>query len=129
MQHIRDAELAWSLIDIAKPKLDRRERNHVFICVGSGDSFTAMRIIIKLIVDKQIPLPMRLARLCAEWLETYVLHEDHQRLQELIDGLTLIDNDLRSPAIVRSFVHTRYPGDPAITADAYRNRDVAERAG
>lgn len=124
MKHVQEADLAWSLIDVAKPKLDGRERNHVFVSVGAGDSFTAIRILIKLIADKQIPLPTWLVQLCARWLDAYVLHEDHQRLHVLIGALGVID-----PAIVRSFGCTKYPSDQAISADLHRSCGLAARAG
>lgn len=85
MQYSTEANLAWSLIDAAKPALDARERNHVFVSVGAGDSFTAMRILLKLIATKQIALQLSLIQSCAKWLDAYALHEDHERLRQLIE--------------------------------------------
>ncbi|TLH58171.1 hypothetical protein C1S79_27985 [Mycolicibacterium phocaicum] len=107
MQHIQENNLAWSLIDMAKPQLDARERSHVFISVGAGDSFTAIRILLKLIADKQIPLPPQLVQLCTGWLEAYSLHEDHERLHLIIEGLTVVAINRRPRTIVRSVTCTR----------------------
>lgn len=68
MQHVQETNLAWSLIDVAKPELDARERNHVFISVGAGDSFTSIRILLKLIAVKRIPVKAELVQLCDTWL-------------------------------------------------------------
>jgi hypothetical protein len=129
MQQVQEINLAWSLIEAAKPQLDRRERNHVFISIGAGDSFTAIRILIKLIADKQIPLPDRLVQLCTGWLEAYVLHEDHTRLQVLIDGLALTGSNLRSGAIVRSLTCVRSPAAQTIALDAYPDGSAVVCAG
>ena len=86
MQHLQETNLAWLLIEAAKPELDARERNHVFISVGAGDSFTAIRILIKLIAVKQICLHPHLVQLCATWLDAYTLHQDHERIRLLIEG-------------------------------------------
>lgn len=85
-QCLPEANLAWSLIEIAKPRLTAHECNHVFVSVGAGDAFTAIRILLKLIAVKQIPLQPAVVQGCATWLEAYVLHEDHQQLRQLIDG-------------------------------------------
>ena len=109
MQHVQEANLAWSLIDIAKPELDARERNHVFICIGAGDSFTAIRILLKLIAVKAIPMKLEVAQLCATWLEAYVLHEDHGHLKQVIDGIVVSVANRRPPMISRALVCVKSP--------------------
>ncbi|BBZ56750.1 hypothetical protein [Mycolicibacterium phocaicum] len=103
MQHVQETNLAWSLIDVAKPELDARERNHVFISVGAGDSFTSIRILLKLIAVKRIPVKAELVQLCDTWLEAYVLHEDHERLRQVIDDLVVLAPN-RRPVISRSLI-------------------------
>jgi hypothetical protein len=89
MQHVLEAKLAWLLTEAAKRELDARERNHVFVSIGAGESFTAIRILLKLIAAKKITLQPTLLQLCVQWLETYVVHEDHGRLQTLVAGLSV----------------------------------------
>lgn len=89
MQHVQEVNLAWSLIEAAKPRLDARECNHVFVSVGAGDSFTAIRILVKLIAVKGIRLKPQLAQLCITWLEAYASHEDHELLHLLIEGFAV----------------------------------------
>ena len=126
MQHVQEANLAWSLIDVAKPYLDALERNHVFVCVGAGDSFTAIRILLKLIAVKQIPLSLKLVQLCTGWLEAYVLHDDHDRLRVIVDSVTVCGAEIRPLAIVRSRTHTRNAAALEITP---QHRVDAARAG
>ncbi|MUL68185.1 hypothetical protein BOO86_27190 [Mycobacterium sp. CBMA 234] len=119
MIHVQEANLAWSLIEAVKPQLDERERNHVFISVGAGDSFTAIRILVKLIAVKQIPLQPQVIQLCATWLEAYALHEDHERLQLLIEGFAPADKH-RSLALPLSVTTAKPPAALLISAAASR---------
>lgn len=128
MQHVQETNLAWALIEAAKPALDARERNHAFICVGAGDAFTAIRILLKLISDKQISIPSWLIQSCVEWLEAYVLHEDHERLRLILDCLAVNCANLRPRAIVRTLGCTRSPAALAVAAEACHDRS-AVRAG
>jgi hypothetical protein len=129
MQHIQETNLAWSLIEAAKAQLDARERNHVFVSVGAGDAFSAIRILLKLIAIKQIPLPGWLAELCSRWLEAYVLHGDHRRLRSLIGDLAVTDTNPRSRAIARSMTCARKPVALTFSADGYHDRGAAPRSG
>jgi hypothetical protein len=54
---VQGTDLAWALIDAAKPHLNSLERNYVFVTVGAGDTFAAVHQLLKLIAAKQIPLP------------------------------------------------------------------------
>jgi hypothetical protein len=121
MQHIQETNLAWSLIEAAKPHLDARQCNHVFISVGAGDSFTAIRILLKLIDTKKIPLPARLVQLCTGWLQAYLLHEDHERLRILIQGLEVAGVNARPRTIVRSLTRARNPAVLAISAEVHHS--------
>lgn len=129
MQNVQETNLAWSLIDVAKPELDARERQHVFVSVGAGESFTAIRILIKLIAIKQIPLHPSLVQLCATWLEAYALHEDHDRIRMLIDGFTAPVPERRSWVISRSVAATSQSAALTISAGlCQRNVYASARA-
>ena len=119
MQHIQEADLAWSLITAAKPHLDTRERNHVFVSVGAGDSFSAIRVLLKLIAAKQICLQPALARSCTTWLRGYALHEDHERLRLLIEGVKVSAIN-QQWAIGRSPSCTRGVAALAVSTVAYQ---------
>jgi hypothetical protein len=118
MQHLQETNLAWLLIEAAKPELDSRERNHVFICVGAGDSFSAIRILIKLIAAKQIYLHPHLVQLCATWLDAYALHEDHQRIRLLIDDFAAPAASHRPRQIGRPSIRTKHAVVHTVSAAA-----------
>lgn len=86
MRTVQEANLAWELIDATKPDLNVNERNFIFVTVGSGDTFVAICQLLKWISVKRIPLRNHQLQMCASWLDSYALHEDHEYLCRLING-------------------------------------------
>jgi hypothetical protein len=84
VQNLQETNLAWALIEAAKPRLNARECNDVFVVIGAGDTFAAIRRLFKLVVIKQIPLHADLVRRCSTWLDTYSSHEEEQHLRRLV---------------------------------------------
>jgi hypothetical protein len=119
MQHVQETNLAWSLIEAAKPQLNVRERQHVFVSVGGGDSFTAIRILLKLIAVKDICLHPHLVQLCTTWLDAYALHEDYECLRLLIEGFTRPVTTRQPLAIGSSPISMRQPAALVISGVAY----------
>ena len=94
MQNIQEASLAWALIEAAKPHLNMHERNHVFTNVGAGDSFEAIRYLLKLIATKRVVLHRQLVQECKAWAETYSLHEEQLWLCRIIEGFLTSDSSV-----------------------------------
>ena len=104
MQNVEETNLAWALIDAAKPHLNATECEMIFIIVGAGDTFGAIRRLFKLFVTKQIPLRAELVKRCNAWLDAYACHEEEQYLRRLIAGFwiggtTQTARSARLPAI------------------------------
>jgi hypothetical protein len=91
VQNVQETNLAWALIEVARPHLNVLERNYVFVTTGAGDTFAAIHRLLKLIAAKGIPLRPSLLRLCLTWLDSYALHEEEQYLRRLIEGFLLPD--------------------------------------
>jgi hypothetical protein len=91
MQNVQETNLAWALIEVAKPHLNRLERNYAFVTTGAGDTFAAIHHLLKLIAVKGIPLRPRLLQLCVTWLDSYACHDEEPYLRRLIDGHLLPD--------------------------------------
>jgi hypothetical protein len=87
MQNIQEAKLAWALIEAAKPHMNAGERNYVFVTVGAGDTFAAIRSMINLAGAKRIPLHPHLVQLCAAWLRGYALHDEHESLHAVVEDV------------------------------------------
>ena len=85
-RNVQEADLAWALIEVAKPHMNAGERNFVFVAVGAGDTFAAIRSLINLIAVKRIPLRPHLLQLCTAWLDAYTLHDAHEQLRRVIEG-------------------------------------------
>src|ERR1700730_3531752 len=84
MQNVQEPNLAWTLIEVAKPHLNVLERNYAFVTTGAGDTFAAIHHLLKLIAAKGIPLQPTLVQLCVTWLDSYASHEEEQYLRRLV---------------------------------------------
>ena len=91
MQNVQETDLAWALIEVAKPHLNRLDRNYAFVTAGAGDTFAAIHHLLKLIAAKGIPLQPSLVQLCVIWLDSYAFHDEEPYLRRLIEGFLLPD--------------------------------------
>ena len=83
IQH--EVSLAWALAQTAKPYLDEIERNDIFVTIGAGETFAAIRELLKWVAIKRIPLGPDLVQGCVSWLDGYVGHGDERYLRRLIE--------------------------------------------
>jgi hypothetical protein len=100
VRNVQEADLAWALIEAAKPHMNAGERNYVFVTVGAGDTFAAIRSLINLVAAKRIPLRPHLIQLCTTWLDAYTLHDAHEHLRRLIEDF-LMPNTIQASTSIR----------------------------
>jgi len=86
VRHKHESNLAWALIDAAKPRMSAGERNYAVVTLAAGDSFAAMRQLLRLVATKHIPLRPHIVQMCTRWLDAYVFHEEYEDLRGLIEG-------------------------------------------
>jgi hypothetical protein len=101
MRNGQGANLAWALIEAAKPHMTAGERNFVFVTVGAGDTFTANRSLINLVAAKRIPLRRHLVQLCNTWLDAYRFHDAYEHLSRVIERFLMPTTIQASGAIRR----------------------------
>jgi hypothetical protein len=89
VRNSQERNLVWALIEAAKPHMNAGERNYVFVTVGAGDTFAAIRSLIKFVAAKYIPLRPQLVQLCSTWLDGYTFHNEHEHLRRVIDCLPM----------------------------------------
>ena len=65
------------------------ERNFVFVAVGAGDTFAAIRSLINLVAAKRIPLRPHLMQLCRTWLDAYTFHDAYEQLRRVIEDFVM----------------------------------------
>src|SRR6185369_17138222 len=53
----------------------------------AGESFAAIRELLKWVATKRIPLGPDLVQWCVSWLDAYVGHEDERYLRRLIEDV------------------------------------------
>lgn len=89
---VEETNLAWALAEAITPHLSAVERNHVFVVIGAGEAFAAIRHLFKSAAFKRIPLRPDLLRQCTSWLHAYVGHEDERYLRHLIENYLMPDS-------------------------------------
>ena len=100
MRDIHATNLAWALMEAAKPQMNAGERNYVFVTIGAGETFTAIRSLINLVGAKRIPLHPHLVQLCAAWLRGYAFHDEHENLRVVIEDV-LRPNTIQASPVTR----------------------------
>lgn len=90
-----EINLAWALADAVKPHLNAVERTHLFVAIGAGETFPAIRHLLRLASERQIPLRPDLVQQCASWLQAYVGHTDERYLRHLIHAMATLPVDWR----------------------------------
>ena len=65
------------------------ERNYAVVTLAAGDSFAAIRQLLRLVASKHIPLRPHLVQLCTRWLDAYLFHEQYEELRGLIEGFLM----------------------------------------
>jgi hypothetical protein len=105
---VHEAKLAWAVAEAAKPYLSAVERDAVFVAIGAGETFAAIRQLLRSAEIKQIPLRPGLLHQCRAWLHGYFGHEDERYLRRLIEE-PLIPYVIAPPATIRA---TRTPATP-----------------
>ena len=52
---VQETTLAWALAEAVKPHLSATELDHVFMTIGAGDTFAAIRGLFKLVASSESP--------------------------------------------------------------------------
>ena len=89
MRHAQESNVGWALIDAAKPHMTAGVRNYAVVTLAAGDSFAAMRQLLRLVATKHIPLRPHIVQMCTRWLDAYVFHEEYEDLRGLIEGFLM----------------------------------------
>jgi hypothetical protein len=96
---MQETNLAWSLAEAAKPHLSTAERNDVFVAIGAGATFAAIRQLVKSVAIKRIPLRPDLVQRCTMWLDAYVGHNEERFLRRLIEDFVIPYSIQVSPTV------------------------------
>jgi hypothetical protein len=126
---VRETNLAWALIEVAKPHLNVLDRNYVFVTTGAGDTFAAMHHLLKLIAVKGIPLSPSLVRLCVIWLDSYAFHDEEPYLRRLIEGFLLPDAIRARTAVCVNLSSTAPKRTELLWVNQATGRAVVRRVG
>jgi hypothetical protein len=113
---VDERQLAWALADIAKPVLVAKERHEIFVTLGVGDYFGAIRLLMNVIHREDIPMTLDLIAAFTSWLTGYADDTHATLLAYQITQIAAIRRALQpSPANQRPRrlpIANRYSRDP-----------------
>lgn len=93
---IADAELAWRLVEAARPCLNRRRSQLIFVELGSGNARGAIEKILWEVYRTGFSLPADVVALVERWLSGYAGCLFEVRLRVFLDEIRTAEN-LRRP--------------------------------
>jgi hypothetical protein len=97
---VEETTLAWALAEAVKPHLSAIECNFVFMAIGAGETFAAIRGLVKSVAVKRIALRPDLVQQCITWLHGYIGQDDERYLRRLINDY-LVPCSTHIPTTVR----------------------------
>jgi hypothetical protein len=83
-----ESRLAWTLAETASPFLDSDQRNQMFVAIGIGDTFAAIRLALEVISRAHCNVEECTATRLRDWLNAYLCHDDEPRLRHWIGRVT-----------------------------------------
>jgi hypothetical protein len=95
-----ETDLAWALAEAVKPYLSAAEHHHVFMAIGAGETYSAIRGLFRSVAIKRIALRPDLVQRCTTWIHAYAGHREERYLRRLAEDY-LIPLSIHVPAAVR----------------------------
>jgi hypothetical protein len=74
MHHV---ELAWALTEAADHCLDESKRFDVYLALGAGDTYTAIRDLTRILVREQVQLAAEVVAALGAWWAAHRGGDDH----------------------------------------------------
>lgn len=68
---ISDDDLAWRLVTTLRPFLDGSEVLWLHVHIGSGDPLRAIETLLRIAIERSLPMEPELARVIGEWSGRY----------------------------------------------------------
>ena len=89
-KQFRECRLAWAFFETACPYpfLDADQRNEMFVAIGVGDTFAAIRLALEVISRAHCSVEGRTAARLHAWLNAYTCHDDAPQPRHWIGRVT-----------------------------------------
>jgi hypothetical protein len=86
---IPDEDMAWLLVDAAKSCLTDYERTVVFVELGCGEGYLAIKRILNILVSTQMVLPRAILARLTGWLNGYAGSPEEPQLRMMLAVIRL----------------------------------------
>jgi len=80
-----EAKLAWALADAVSVCFTAHDHLGIYTTLGAGETYVAINRMLDIAVGKRYPLPARLIRALAAWLDCYIGNEDEATTRTLLN--------------------------------------------
>lgn len=86
---ISDEDMAWLLADAVKSRLSDYERTIVFVELGCGEGYLAIKRILTVLLSTRTPLPLAILSKLTDWLNGYRGSPEEPRLHTMLAAIRL----------------------------------------
>ena len=86
---ISDEDMAWLLVDAVKPCLTGYERTIVFVGLGWGEDYLAIKRILTALMSNQMGLPVSILSKLTGWLNCYTGSPEEPQLRMMLAVIRL----------------------------------------
>lgn len=86
---VSDEDMAWSLVEAVKPCLTGYERTVVFVELGCGESYLAIKHILTALLSTPMALPVAILSKLTDWLNGYAGSAEETQLRMMLAVIRL----------------------------------------
>jgi hypothetical protein len=86
---ISDEDMAWLLVDAVKSCLTGYERTTVFVELGCGESYLAIKRILTALLSTRMALPVAILSKLNGWLDGYAGSQEEPQLRMMLAVIRL----------------------------------------
>ena len=86
---ISDENMAWLLVDAVKSSLTGYERTIIFVELGCGESYLAIKRVLTAVISTGMALPVAILSMLSSWLNSYAGSPEEPQLRMMLAVLRL----------------------------------------
>ena len=87
MDRAQVSSLAWSLADLARPRLNKSASSWLCAQIGAGEYCSAIENLLTILATHKVPVPGATARQLRLWLSGYVGSDRESALRTVVEEL------------------------------------------
>lgn len=89
MSRAEESLLAWSLVEVALPKLDKAAKTWACTHIGAGECRMAIEALLRVIARYEVDVPFDVASQLHSWLRGYRGSDREESLRRLVEKIPM----------------------------------------